>query len=128
MVNKTYISIYFNSNSIYIFKKNIRFLGSYKFIQFRVNFENKTMIILGSNKNSFTTFRIPKNILNDNGYMAVHSKALCSILAYQFNWDKEYSYRVPGTLLSKQGIILFDLTRAEKIRDNNDKQGWVVVR
>ena len=41
--------------------------------------------------------------------------ALCRIMSGRFGWDTQSSYRVPGKLISKQRLVLLDVTGAEMI-------------
>ena len=115
----TYVSFYLRGNRIRIFRSTIRFLNTPPFIQFRFNDDGSSMIMEPNEVRSFTTLRVPENIYNDNGSMAIGSKALCRILADKLDWDINSSYRVPGRLIPSQGIVVFDLSKAELIPSYN---------
>lgn len=114
-MNNTYVSFYLSSNSFRLYSKAITILGRPPYIQFRVHSDGKTMIMLPTNKRSFTTFRIPKTIKKDTYNMRIYSKALCRILAKKLGWDTSMSYRIPGKLIEKQGLVIFYLSQAELI-------------
>ena len=114
---ETKISFYLANNTIRIFKSTIRFMGEPKFIRFRISEDRKSMILEPYHKKTFTSFKIPKNLFDYGGSMQVHSKAFCSLLATQLNWNAECSYRIVGGLLHKpKQMAIFDLTSAEVIR------------
>ena len=50
---------------------------------------------------------------------------LCRILAARYHWDLNHSYRVPGWIVPKQKIVVFDLNRAEIA---NREDSWVHFR
>ena len=115
----TYVSFYLRKNRIRIFRSTIRFLNTPSFIQFRFNNDNSSMVMEPHEVRSFTTLRVPQNIYSDNGSMAIGSKALCRILADKLYWDINSSYRVPGRLIPSQGLVVFDLSKAELIPSYN---------
>ncbi len=47
--------------------------------------------------------------------MEISSNPLCMLLANKLDWDLNRSYRVPGRILPKQQIAIFDLKSAEII-------------
>lgn len=49
----------------------------------------------------------------------------CRILAARYKWNLNRSYRVPGWIIPKQQIVVFDLNRAEVIERDD---GWVHFR
>ncbi|MBQ2378058.1 MAG: hypothetical protein II297_06630 [Clostridia bacterium] len=77
---------------------------------------------------TFTTLRVPKNIYDENGGMEVHSKGLCRILANRLGWDVSSSYRIPGKLIPRQKIVVFDLTSATIIPPNNNTSTISYIR
>lgn len=115
----TYISFYLKSNTIRIFKKTIRGLGSPKFIRFRVNPEGTSLLLEEWDRITLTSFRIPKNIEDVEGSMDVHSKPFSRLMAYKLGWDAEKSYRIPGRVIQHQKVAVFDLTQAVQITESN---------
>ena len=126
--NSTYVSFYLRDNTIRIFKSTIRFLGTPEFVQFRVHYDGSSMILEPHSVRTFTTLRVPKNIYNENGSMEVHSKGLCRILANRLGWDVSSSYRIPGKLIPRQKIVVFDLTSATIIPPNNNTSTISYIR
>lgn len=114
-----YITFYLYSNAIRIFKKTIRGLSSPKFIRFRVNPDGTSMLLEEYDRITLTSFRIPKNIEDTDGNMTVYSKAFCRLMAYKQGWNVEKSYRVPGKVMQHQKVVVFDLTKAVEIVNNN---------
>ncbi|WP_251182696.1 hypothetical protein [Anaerocaecibacter muris] len=47
--------------------------------------------------------------------MEVYSKSMVDALAQRMGWNKDWSYRVLGTHLIRQNVVLFDLNKAELI-------------
>ena len=119
MNDKTSLSVYLRSNTIRVYKSTIRMLGTPKYIQFRVHSDGNSIIVLPYPKQTFTSFRVPKNIYDEDTDMEVHSKMLCEIIAQKHNWDKEYSYRVPGRYVPEQNIVIYDFKCASIIPQNN---------
>lgn len=115
----TYISFYLKSNTIRIFKKAIRGLGLPQFIRFRVNSEGTSMVLEKYDRITLTSFRIPKNIEDVDGSMDVHSKPFCRLMAFKLGWDVEKSYRIPGRVIQHQKVVVFDLTQAVQITEDN---------
>ncbi len=116
---ETYISFYLSSNTIRIFKSAIRVLGEPAFIQFKVHTDGKSMIVQPYDRITLTSFRVPKNLFDDNGSMEIHSKGLCRLLANQRGWNTDCSYRIRGRLIEQQGLAVFDLTTATIINATN---------
>lgn len=66
-------------------------------------------------KKTQRSFRVPKDLMENNRSMRIHSKSFCYALAQAQNWDIHKSYRIPGTVLIPGKIVVFDLTSAEEI-------------
>ena len=115
MENNVYLSFYLGSYTIRIFKDAIRKLQTPRFIQIQIHKDGHSLMIAPSNVNSLTTFRVPKNIYQDNGNMEVHSYGLCRIIAEKLHGDITRSYRVPGYYIPEKGVAIFQLTKAELI-------------
>ena len=88
------------------------------YIRFRINGETNQMIIEPFDKKKFTSFRVPQNLYDETGGMALHSKSFCRIMANRMKWDINHSYRIPGKVYEDQRIILFELSLAKMIEDN----------
>lgn len=108
-------------NTIRIFKSTIRAMGQPKFIRLLVNQEGTKLIVQRYYKKTFNSFRIPENFADRDSRVEIHSKAFCRLLAGRTKWDREASYRIMGSVYEKQGIAVFDLTRAEMISEKDEK-------
>lgn len=119
MYDKTSLSIYLRSNTIRVYKSTIRLLNTPKFIQFRVHSDGNSIMVMPYPQQTFTSFRVPKNIYEEDGDMEVHSKMLCEIIGKKHNWDFECSYRIPGRYIPEQNIVVYDFKRASIIPQYN---------
>ena len=119
MNNTTHISFYLRLNTLYVFSKDLQAMGKPAFIRLLINPDTKQMVLQPYNKLHFCSFRVPKDIYlpqhSKETMMRICSQPLCKMLARQFQWDEEASYRIPGTIYKKQRIVLFDLEKADAI-------------
>ncbi len=120
MAETTYISFYSKWGCIRIFKKSIRAIGYPKFFRFRINRDATTLLLEPFDCLTLTSFRVTTNLDDEETKMEVYSKAFLQGLFQHLGWESGKSYRVPGKVLVKQSIILYDLTKAE-ITTNLDK-------
>ena len=58
---------------------------------------------------------VPQSVYKGEKSMEVCSTRLCQILTAMFQWNPEYSYRVPGVILPQKELVLFYLANAEVI-------------
>ena len=115
MESDTYLSLYLKSNTLRVFKSTLRLMGTPEFVQFSVHTDGNSMMLVPYHKKSFTSFRVPKNIYDDQGSLKVHSKGMCRLLANRLNWNVDCSYRVPGKYFQKQNMIIYNLSAASVI-------------
>lgn len=118
MENSTYISFYSESGCIRIFKKSVRAIGLPRFIRFRINEDATSLILEPFDRISFTSFRVPANLNEEEGNMEVYSKGFIRGLSQRLGWELGRSYRVYGKVLSQQDVVLYDLTQAQEIPNN----------
>lgn len=111
----THISVYSKSGCIHVFKKAIRVIGMPKFIRFRINPDATSLLLEPFDRITLTSFRVPANLNDEESNMEVYSKALIYELTQRLCWEIGRSYRVPGKVLRSQGVVLYDLTKAEMI-------------
>ena len=117
LTNKTtYVSFYLKDGKIHVYADAIRSLGTPDFIRFRLNQDGSSMIMEPYHKKEFQSIRVKKE--NISGKLYFRCKPLCSLLEHTRGWDHSQSYRIPGRLIQKQCIVLFDLTQAAAI------SGW----
>ncbi|WP_251615251.1 hypothetical protein [Pumilibacter muris] len=122
MAELTNISFYGKTGCIRIFKQSIRAIGMPSFIQFRISSDASSLVLEPFDRISLTSFRVPQPINNEESRMEVYSKGFIYGLAKRMDWNKDCSYRVPGKVLRKQGIVLYDLSKAEIIPSDDRVQ------
>lgn len=115
MAESTYISIYGRKPCVRIYKDSIRAIGMPKFIRFRISEDATKLLIEPFDRITLTSFRLPQNIDDEDSKMEVYSSALVRGLSKRLGWGETTSHRVPGKVYAKQGIIMYDLTKAEII-------------
>lgn len=120
MDENTYISIRCSNGCIRVFKKAIRLLGKPSYIRFFLSNKGKLLAVEPYDKKTFTSFRVPKNLYSDNGAMVVYSKMLCTALYSEMGWDEYELYRIPGKVLYKERIAIFDLNRAVPYEEDDN--------
>ncbi len=118
MANLTFISFYGKTGNIRIFKSAVRAIGLPKFIRFRINDKTASLLLEPFDRITLTSFRVPSNLNNDVGNMDVYSKSLIDLLSQRLGWKRGRSYRVPGKVLTRQGVVLYDLKQAQEILNN----------
>lgn len=115
MAESTYISIYGRKPCVRIFKDSIRAIGMPKFIRFQISDDATKLLIEPFDRITLASFRLPQNIDDEDSKMEVYSSALVRGLSKRLGWGETTSHRVPGKVYTKQGIIMYDLTKAEII-------------
>lgn len=121
----TYISFYHRCNTVRVFKKTMRALGSPKFIRFRVHENGRYMLLEPFDRISQnSTFRVPVNLEDENGNMDIHSKPFTRAIAKKMGWDITRSYRIPGEVYQSEKIVVFDLTKAVIITEDNSANAF----
>ena len=114
-MDDTYISFYLKAYRIHVFAGALRGIGSPQRICFLIN-ENATLLLLVPHaKRDFRSHRVPANAYTGNGRVEISSMQLCVLLANRHKWDLSRSYRIPGRIITKQEIAVFDLTKAELV-------------
>lgn len=115
----TYISFYNKGGTIRIFKRALRSIGKPKFIRFLLHEENRLLLLEPYEKITFTSFRMPQNFEDDNGKFDVYSKAFTRLISKAMGWDSQRSYRIKGEIDENKQTIIFDLSKAEIITEDN---------
>ena len=99
----------------------MRAIGEPPFIRFLINSDGTSMIMEPYSKREFQSMRVPKAVYNKTGKMEFRSTPFCRLLSHRLGWEPMNSYRVPGRILMKQGVVLFDLTGSFPIKaDTSD--------
>jgi hypothetical protein len=70
------------------------------------------MLMEPYDKKEFQSMRVPKVVYSKTGKMEFRSALFCRLLLHSRGWESSKSYRVPGVILPRQKIVLFDLTKA----------------
>lgn len=121
-MNETvYISFYLRDNRIRIFCKTVRTIGEPRFVRFLINGDATSMIMAPYDKMELQSIRVPLGIYNMAGRMEFRSTRLCQLLSRRLGWDTMHSYRIPGRILIKQGVVAFDLSSAIPINAEADE-------
>ena len=119
----TYISFYLNENKIHVFCDSVRAIGEPTYVRFLLNKDGTSMIMEPYDKKEFQSMRVPKAVYNKSGRMDFRSTGFCRLLSQRFGWERTHSYRIPGKIITKQRLVLFDLTRAVKIETASGEMG-----
>lgn len=114
-MNETFISFYLRANRIHIFVDALRGIGSPKYICFLIQENGHTLAVTPYKKKDFMSHRVSPDVYAGTDGMEVCSLKLCQIITSIYNWDPNYSYRIPGYVLSDHSAAIFNLTQAEMI-------------
>ena len=120
MSDGTHISFYLASYRIHVFRETVQAIGHPGYVRFLINREAGSMILQACGRKTPTSHKV---VTDCTGGMEICSFPLCSVLAKEMNWNDAYSYRVPGQTFPDQHIAVFDLTAAEPIGKNDERQG-----
>ena len=112
MADDTYISFYLGIGRIHVFCNTVRVIGSPPFIRFLLEQSGSTMLMEPYDRKGFQSLRVPKAVYGKTGKMEFRSAAFCRLLAGKLGWNITCSYRIPGRILPKQKLVIFDLTGA----------------
>ena len=111
MIN-TYISFYLREYRIHLFLDSLRGIGSPSFVQFLVNQSGTSLAMMPAEKKGFKSHRVPPGAYYGQKKMEINSMGLCKLIASQYGWDSNNSYRVPGVVSPQQKAAVFDLSQA----------------
>ena len=112
MADNTYISFYLGIGRIHVFCNTVREIGEPPYIRFLLEQSGSTMLMEPYDRKEFQSLRVPKAVYRKTGKMEFRSAAFCRLLAGKLGWDYTCSYRIPGRILPKQKLVIFDLTGA----------------
>ena len=111
-MDNIYISIDLNYDTLRIFKSAIKEMNTPKYVRLLIHEDGKSIMLEPYDRKTLTSFKVPKQLYDERSSMRIYSKKLCEIIAHLCGWNSNQTYRVPGKLFKKQGIVLFDLTKA----------------
>lgn len=115
----TCISFYNKCGVIRIFKQTMRSLGMPRFIRFQVHQERHLMLLEPYDKITFTSFRVPNNLENENGKLDIYSKSFTHLISKIMGWDLKKSYRILGEIDKERRHVVFNLDNAVEILEDN---------
>lgn len=110
---ETYLSFYLRNNRIHIFTEALRGIGSPQVVCFLMGSNGESLVLSPYSKKDFHSHRVPPSVYHGKKSFELTSIRLCKMLAANFNWDCNMSYRVPGVILEQQKIVMFDLRQAQ---------------
>ena len=84
-------------------------------ICFLISSDGKTLLLIPYEKRDLKSHGISPQVYHGGKGCEIHSYKLCHILASQYHWDLNRSYRVPGWIDSRKQVASFDLVSAKII-------------
>ena len=98
---------------IRICKRRLHAVGDPKYILLLVNPEDRTIVILRSDRDDQRAFRLPQARFDDKQCFELHSKALVRNLRSMCDdWVDGYSYRIYGEVVKNEGIAQFYISES----------------
>lgn len=111
----TFISFYLSESKIHVYADAVRAIGEPPFVRFLLNGDGTSMIMEPFDRKEFQSIRVWNKVYDKTGRMEFRSVGLCRLLSHRLDWEQTHSYRIPGKILPKQNLVLFDLTCAVQI-------------
>lgn len=92
-------------------------MGCPRFVCFMMGDNADTLVLAPYHKKDFHSHRVSQSVYNGKGGLELSSFPLCQMLAAEHGWDINKSYRVPGNLRKKDGVLMvaFNLQMASAI-------------
>ena len=107
------ILIDLKKDRIRIYKRTLHAIGCPKYILLLINPEDRTIVILRSDRDDQRAFRLPQARFDDKQCFELHSKALIQNLRSMCNdWIDDYSYRIYGEVNKNEGVAQFCISEA----------------
>ena len=119
-MKETSISFYLKCNRIHVFISALYGIGCPRRICFMISSDGKSLLLAPYEKRDFRSHYISPEVYNGKRGFDVHSYKLCHILAGQYHWNLNQSYRVPGWIDKRRQLAVFDLDFAELIDRNTE--------
>ena len=119
--NKTYVSFYLKDGMINVYTDAIRFLGEPNYFRFLLNGDGSSMIMQAYHKKEFQSIRVPKNADRTWTQTRFCRAPMCRLMKNALGWEPDKSYRVPGKYIPAQKIVVFDMTKATIINNQNSQ-------
>ncbi len=107
------ILIDLKKDRIRIYKRTLHAIGDPKYILLLVNPEDRTIVILPSDRDDQRAFRLPQARFDDKQCFELHSKALVQNLRSMCDdWIDDYSYRIYGEVVKNKRIAQFCISES----------------
>jgi hypothetical protein len=111
--NRPAILIDQKKDRIRIYKSTLHAIGDPKYILLLVNPEDRTIVILRSDRDDQRAFRLPQARFGDYQCVELYSKALIQNLRGMCDdWIDDYSYRIYGDVVKNEGIAQFCISES----------------
>lgn len=108
MSTRPAILIDLKKDRIRIYKRTLHAIGDPKYILLLVNPEDRTIVILRSDRDDQRAYRLPQARFEDKQSFEIRSKMLVQNLRSMCDdWLDDYSYRIYGEVIKAEGIAQF---------------------
>ena len=77
--------------------------------------DGRLLLLTPYEKRDLKSHYVSPQIYHGDRNCEIHSYKLCHILAGQYHWNPNRSYRIPGWIDKRKQIAVFDLASAEMI-------------
>ncbi len=114
-MGEVYISFYLKTCRIRIFLEALRGIGCPRRVCLMISPSGRFLALSPYQKRDFKSHGVPDEVYQSGRPFEISSSRLCSALAELYSWDITHSYRVHGELVRAQRLILFDLSKVERI-------------
>ena len=84
-----------------------------------ISSDGKYLLLTPYGKRDFRSHYISPQVYHGNKGCDIHSYKLCHILADQFSWNLNSSYRIRGWIDIRKQVAVFDLASAKTISNND---------
>jgi hypothetical protein len=116
MLNKSArpaILIDLKKDRIRIYKRTLHAIGNPQYILLLVNPEDRTIVILRSDRSDQRAFHLPQARPGDRLCVELNSKALVQNLRSMCDdWIDAYSYRIYGEIVKNEGAVQFRISES----------------
>ena len=114
-MKETFISFYLRCSRIHIFMSALYGIGSPHRICFMISSDGKSLLLVPYVKRDLKSHHVSPQVYQGNMGCEIHSYKLCHILAEQFHWNLNKSYRIRGWIDSRKQAAIFQLDSAKVI-------------
>ena len=114
-MDEVYVSFYLKTCRIRVFLEALRGIGCPRRVCFMISRNGRSLALSPYQKRDFKSHEVPDEVYRSGRPFEISSTRLCSALAALYSWDMTRSYRAHGELIRTRSLILFDLSKAERI-------------